>query len=40
MPFRVVSGFGREMGVLDWGGDHRRERGSSDGKCGHPIVNQ
>jgi len=25
MPFGVVSGVGRGMGVLDRGGDHRRE---------------
>jgi len=28
MPFGVVSGVGLGMGVLDFGGDRRRERGS------------
>ena len=28
MPFGVVSGVGLDMGVLDFGGDHRRGRGS------------
>ena len=28
MPFGVVSGIGLGMGVLDFGGDHRRGRGS------------
>ena len=28
MPFGVVSGVGLEMGVLDFGGDRRRGRGS------------
>ena len=28
MPFGMVSGVGRGMGVLDGGGDHRRGRGS------------
>ena len=28
MLFGMVSGVGRGMGVLDWGGDHRRGRGS------------
>ena len=28
MPFGVVSGVGLGMGVLDFGGDHRRGRGS------------
>jgi len=28
MPFGVVSGVGVGMGVLDFGGDHRRGRGS------------
>jgi len=38
MPFGVGSLVGRGIGVLDGGGDHRRERGSFGGKCGHPIV--
>ena len=33
MPFGVVSGVGRGMGVLD-GGDHRRGRGTLGDKCG------
>jgi len=32
MPFGVVSGVGREMAVLDVGGDYRRERGSFGGE--------
>jgi len=28
MPFRIVSGVGRGMGVLDGGGDCRRGKGS------------
>ena len=28
MPFRVLSGVGLGMGVLDFGGDWRRGRGS------------
>ena len=31
MPFQVVSGVGRGMGVLDGSGDRRRERGSFGG---------
>jgi len=39
MPFGVVSGFGRGMGVLDRGGDRRRGTGSFAGlKVEHPIV--
>jgi len=38
MPFRIISGVGQGMGVLDEGGDHRRERGSFEGKCGHTNV--
>ena len=38
MPFGVVSGVGRNMGVLDGSGDRPRGRGSFVGKCGHPIV--
>ena len=34
MPFGMVSGVGRGMGVLVGGGDRRRERGS----FGRPIV--
>jgi len=32
MPFRVMSGVGRGMGVLDGDGDRRRERDSFEGK--------
>jgi len=38
MPFWVVSGVGRGMGVLAGGGYHRRERGSFGVNVGHPIV--
>ena len=34
MLFEMVSGAGRRMGVVDGGGDRRRERGSFRGKCG------
>ena len=37
-PFGVVSGVGRGMGVLDFGGDHRRGRDSFGVNVGHPIV--
>jgi len=32
MPFRMVSGVGLRMRVLDGGGDHRRGRGSFGGE--------
>ena len=32
MPFGVVSGVGLGMGVLDFGGDRRRGRGSLGGE--------
>jgi len=38
MPFRVVNGVGRDMGVLDWGGDRRRGRGSFGVNLERPIV--
>jgi len=44
MPFGVVSdGVGRKMGVLDGGGDHRRESGSFRSKreafrCNYKIL--
>ena len=38
MPFGVVSGVGRRMGVLDCGGDRRREGAVLGVKVGHPIV--
>ena len=41
MPFGVVRGVGRGMGVLDVGGDRRRERGSFGQfgvNVGRPIV--
>jgi len=34
MPFGMVSGVGRRMGVLDGGGDRRRERGNFGGEFG------
>jgi len=34
MPFGVVSGIGRGIGVLDRSGDCRRGRGSFRGQCG------
>jgi len=40
MPFRMVSAVGRGMGVLDGGGDRRRERDSFDGECGASHCNQ
>jgi len=40
MPFPVVSGVGRGMGVLDKGGDRRRGRGSSVGEFGTSNYNQ
>ena len=38
MPFGVVSGVGLGMGVLDFGGDRRRGRGSLGMNLRHPIV--
>jgi len=38
MPFEMVSGIGRGLGVLDRGGDQRRGRGSSGVNLGRPIV--
>ena len=38
MPFGVVSGVGRGMGVSDEGGDRRRGKGSVGVNLGHPIV--
>ena len=39
MPFRVVSGVGRGIGVLDGGGDRQRGRGSFGGvNLGYPIL--
>jgi len=38
MPFVMVSGVGREMGILDRNEDRRRERGSLGVNMGHPIV--
>jgi len=38
MPFGVVRGVGRGMGVLDEGGDRRRERDSFGVNLGRPIV--
>jgi len=38
MPFRVVSGVGRGMGVLDEHGDRRRGMGSFGVNLVHPII--
>jgi len=38
MPFGVVSGVSRGMGVLDGGGYRQRRRGSFGVKLGRPIV--
>ena len=38
MPLGKVSGVGREMCVLDGGGDRRRERDSSGVNLRRPIV--
>jgi len=38
MPFGVVSGVGQEMGVLDGGGDHRREGKILGVNLRNPIV--
>jgi len=38
MPFGVVSGVGLGMGVLDYGGDCRRGRGSLGVNLRRPIV--
>ena len=40
MPFGVVSGVGLGMGVLDFGGDRRRERGSLRGEFVASHCNQ
>jgi len=38
MPFGVIIGFSRGMGVLDGGGDRQRGRGRLAIKVGHAIV--
>ena len=38
MPFGVGSGVGLGMGVLDFGGDCRRERGSLGVNLRRPII--
>ena len=38
MPFGVVSGVGRGMGVLDRGGDRRTGRAALRVNLGRPIV--
>jgi len=38
MPFGVVSGVDRGMGVLDDGGDRRRDRAILGVNVGHPIA--
>ena len=40
MPFGVVSGVSRGIGVLDGSGDRRRGRGSFGGKYGASHCNQ
>ena len=40
MPFGVVSGVGRGMGVLDKGGYRRRGKGSFGGEFGASHSNQ
>jgi len=40
MLFGTVNGVGRGMGVLDWGGDRRRRRGSFGGEFGASHCNQ
>jgi len=40
MPFGVVSGVGLGMGVLDFGGDRRRGRGSLGGEFAASHCNQ
>jgi len=40
MPFGVMSGVGRGMGVLDGSGDRRRERGSFGVNVGASHCNQ
>jgi len=38
MPFGMVSGVGLGMGVLDFGGDRRKGRGSLGVNLRRPIV--
>jgi len=40
MPFGMMSGVGRGMGVLDGGSDRLRERGSFGGEFGASHCNQ
>ena len=40
MPFGMVSGVGRGMGVLDFGGDRRRGRDRFGGEFGASHCNQ
>jgi len=40
MPFGVVSGIKLGMGVLDFGGERRRGRGSFGGEFGASHCNQ
>jgi len=40
IPFGVVSGVGREMVILDGGGDRLRGRGSFRGEFGASHCNQ
>jgi len=38
MPFVMVSGVGRGMGVLDGGGDHRREDTVLEVNVEYPVI--
>jgi len=40
MPFGVVSGVGLGSGVLDFGGDRQRGRGSLGGEFAASLCNQ
>ena len=40
MPFGMVTGVGRVKGVLDVGGEYRRQRGSFGGELGESHCNQ
>jgi len=40
VPFGVVRGVGRGMGVLDFDGDRQRRRDSFGGECGASHCNQ
>jgi len=38
MPFGMVSGVGRGMGILDWSWDYRRGRVSFGSECGASYM--